>query len=80
MSYDLPANVSSDVQSFAERHRLSIDEALLKLIVDGLHANGGGELSSQDYRQFWGAGKGQKGAFGSVEAVDQYIRELRDEW
>lgn len=29
---------------------------------------------------FWGVGAGRPGSHGSVEAVDAYIRELRDEW
>lgn len=32
------------------------------------------------YAAIWGAGAGCPGAHGSVEAVDRYIRELRDEW
>lgn len=38
------------------------------------------EVPRQSVASFWGIGAGRPGSHGSVEAVDSYIRELRDEW
>jgi|GEM_PF-6723715 len=32
------------------------------------------------YKSFFGAAKGQPGSYGSLEEIDRYLTELRNEW
>jgi len=36
--------------------------------------------SARRYSSFFGAAKGQPGSYGSVEEIDRYLTELRNEW
>lgn len=79
MSFDIPPNIEPQIQKFADALHISANEALVRLIQAGLEFEqvSSAETSRPTYHSFFGAAKG---GYGSVEAVDEAIKQLRDEW
>lgn len=79
MSFDIPPNIEPQIQKFAEAQHISANDALIRLIQAGLEVEQINEAGAprQSYRSFFGAAKG---GYGSAEAVDEAIKQIRDEW
>ena len=79
MSFDLPPNIEPQVQEYAKAQHLSENDALIRLVQAGLMAQkvhfGNGK--KPHYSAMFGAVK--KG-YGSKDAIDNAISELRDAW
>ena len=79
MSFDIPPNIEPQIQKYAEAQHLSTNEAVVRLIQAGLEVEklNPAVENRPSYVSFYGS---VKGGYGSVEAVDKAIKDLRNEW
>ena len=80
MSFDIPAYIEPQVQQFAQKQHITPAEAIVRLIEAGLSiqpAERQASMPRPSYGALFGAAKG---GYGSPEAVDRAIEEMRNEW
>ncbi|MBS1725506.1 MAG: hypothetical protein JST51_02210 [Armatimonadetes bacterium] len=79
MSFDIPPNIEPQVKEFAQAQHISETEALIRLIQAGLSVQ---KIPPQEtVRPSYGSMFGiLKNGYGSPEAVDKAIDEIRDAW
>lgn len=75
---DLPDELVARLRADAERAHTTVEQALSRHVVANPPQET--EVPPLSAASFWGVGAGRPGSHGSVEAVNAYIRELRDEW
>jgi hypothetical protein len=86
VSIELPASLESTIRAYAAAERLSAEDAVLRLIEAGLKIEEEHRALARDssrhrpsYSSLFGAAK-TGATYGTPEAVDRYIAELRNEW
>lgn len=75
---DLPDELVARLRAEAETQHTTVEQILAQHIAANPPTQT--EAPRLSAASFWGVGAGRAGAHGSVEAVDAYIRELRNEW
>ena len=75
---DLPDELVARLRFEAEKRQTTIEGFTTQHLANSYpHPAPAQKIKVAD---LWGAAAGGPGAHGSAEAVDRYIRELRDEW
>ena len=85
MSYDIPQRYEPQIKQFAHAQHISMNEALERILQAGLEQVVPTDTKTVDeapapartYASFFGS---IKNGYGSPEAVDRAIEEMRNEW
>lgn len=88
MSYDVPQRYKPQIEQVAHAEHITVDEAVERIFKAGLErfapvipkASGTEDSPGRSYGSFFGVAKGRPGAYGSPEAADRYIEEMRNAW
>lgn len=77
MSLNLPPQVADEVELWARRWHISLDEAALRLIQAGLAQQSTDARPRVSYTSLFGCGKG---TYGSPLEADRALAVERDSW
>ncbi len=78
MTIQIPDDVAEGLMAEAAQRRVSPEQVAAEQLIRLSPASK--PEPTRSYASFFGVAKGQPGAFGSVEAIDRYITESRNEW
>jgi len=78
ITLQIPDEIALQLEARAAERHITVEQfaaqQLMALVPQG---NAG---SPRSYAAYFGIAKGQPGVFGSKEAIDRYVDEMRSEW
>jgi hypothetical protein len=86
MNSDVPRHYGAQIEEGAHAQRITTDEAIERIFQAGLEMfvrdtpspSSAESAPTRSYESFFGVAKGRPGAYGSPEAADRYIEDLRN--
>jgi len=78
LTVQIPDDVANGLIAEAAQRQISPEQVAAEQLIRMSPASK--TKPTQRYASFFGAAKGQPGSYGSVEEIDRYMTELRNEW
>jgi hypothetical protein len=78
LTLEIPDDVALTLSTEAIARKITIEQLAIEQLSRVSPSTS--EEPRRSYASYFGIAKGQPGALGSVEAIDRYVSEQRNEW